>query len=211
MSAASRFQYPQCASVTYVVIPTTGLATLEHPLPLVARHGLVEQLLLGARVVEVMVDDLVAEQRARNRALLEARDRLAQRMREALRVGDVRVTLERRPELELVLDPVQPGGEQRRECEVRVRVRARDARLRAQRRSLADDAEAARAVVVSPGERRRRPAPGGEALVRVDRRRDEDCEIGRMPDLAREVVLEDVRLAREDGLAVLPQRRVDVT
>ena len=75
MSAASRFQYPQRASVTYVVIPTTGLATLEHPLPLVACHGLVEQLLLGARVVEVMVDDLVAEQRARDRgelSLLEA-------------------------------------------------------------------------------------------------------------------------------------------
>src|SRR3989440_5134479 len=106
MSAASRFQYPQRASVTYVVIPTTGLATLEHPLPLVARHGLVEQLLLGARVVEVMVDDLVAEQRARDRALLEARDRLAQRVRETLRVGDVRVALERRAELELVLDPV---------------------------------------------------------------------------------------------------------
>src|SRR5205814_8078772 len=104
MSAASRFQYPQCASVTYVVMPTTGLATLEHPLPLVAGHGLVEQLLLGACVVQIVVDDLVAEQRARNRALLEAHDRLAQRVRKALRVRYVRVALERRPELELVLD-----------------------------------------------------------------------------------------------------------
>src|SRR2546421_11167062 len=131
MSAASRFQYPQCASVTYVVIPTTGRgvacdadfrtrgsparssalpdssaefaptlsATLEHPLPLVARHRLVEQLLLGACVVQVMVDDLVAEHRARNRALLEACDRLAQRMWETFRVGGVRIPLERRPEL----------------------------------------------------------------------------------------------------------------
>src|SRR5207248_9491469 len=98
MSAASRFQYPQRASVTYVVIPTTGLATLEHPLPLVARHRLVEQLLLGACVVQVMVDDLVAEHRARDRALLEACDRLAQRMWETFRVGGVRIPLERRPE-----------------------------------------------------------------------------------------------------------------
>src|SRR5581483_9546113 len=129
MSAASRFQYPQCASVTYVVIPTTGLlATLEHPLPLVAGHRLVEQPLLGAR----------------DRALLEARDRLAQRVREALCIGGVCVSLERRPELQLVLDAVQPGGEQRGEGEVGVRVRAGDARLRAQSRSLADDAEAAR-------------------------------------------------------------------
>src|SRR5437763_6061272 len=110
-----------------------------------------------------------------------------------------------------MLDAVQPGGEQGGEGEVRVRVRAGDARLRAQRRSLADDAEAAGAVVVSPRERRRRPASGGEALVRVDRRRDEDAEIGRVRDLAGEVVLERVRLAGEDGLGVLPQRRVDVT
>src|SRR3954467_3553118 len=106
MSAASRFQYPQRASVTYVVMPTTGLATLEHPLPLVARHRLVEELLLGARVVQVVVDDLVAEELARDRALLEARDRLAHRVREALRVGYVRVALERGAELQLVLDAV---------------------------------------------------------------------------------------------------------
>src|SRR5947209_8800484 len=207
MSAASRFQYPQRASVTYVVIPTAGLATLEHPLPLIAGHRLVEQPLLGARVVQVVVDDLVAEKLARDRALLEARDRLAQRVREPLRIRGVRVSLERGPELELVLDPVQPGGEQRRERKIRVRVGAGDARLRAQRRSLADDAEAARAIVVSPRERRRRPAPGGEALVRVDRGRDEDREIGRVRDLAGEVVLERVRLAGEDGLLALPQRR----
>src|SRR5579863_5245132 len=104
MSAASRFQYPQRASVTYVVMPTIGLATLEHPLPLVARHRLVEQLLLGARVVQIVIDHLVAEELPRDRALFEARDRLPQRMWETLGVGDVRVALERRPELELLLD-----------------------------------------------------------------------------------------------------------
>src|SRR5207237_4911397 len=106
---------------------------------------------------------------------------------EALCVGGVRIPLEWRPELQLVLDAVQPGGEQGGEGEVRVRIRAGNARLRAQRRSLADDAEAARAVVVSPRERRRRPASGGEALVRDDRRRDEHREIRRVRELAGEV------------------------
>src|SRR5580765_3743367 len=62
MSAASSDHAPHFAGSTYVVMPTTGLATLEHPLPLVTRDHLVEQLLLGARVVQVVVDDLVAEQ-----------------------------------------------------------------------------------------------------------------------------------------------------
>src|SRR5436305_15098864 len=99
MSAASRFQYPQRASVTYVVMPTTGLATLEHPLALVARDHLVEQLLLGARVVQVVVDDLVAKKLPRDGAVLELGDRVAQRMWEALRVRLVRVAGDRRREL----------------------------------------------------------------------------------------------------------------
>src|SRR2546430_16469070 len=96
MSAASSFQWPQDASSTYVVMPTTGLATLEHPLPLVGRHDLVEKPLLRARVVQVVVDNLVAEQRARDSAALEPSDRLAQGAREALNVGFVRVRSEER-------------------------------------------------------------------------------------------------------------------
>src|SRR5258705_11741684 len=92
-------------------MPTTGLATLEHPLPLVLRHHLVEQTLLCARVVQVMVDHLVAEQRSSDRPALEPRDRLAHRRREALDVGLVRVPLERRPELEALLDPVEAGSQ----------------------------------------------------------------------------------------------------
>src|SRR6202035_4375176 len=102
MSAASSFQWPQDAGSTYVVMPTTGLATLEHPLSLVRRHDLVEKPLLGARVVEIVVDDLVPEQRARHRPALEALDRLAQGAGETLDVGLVRIALERRPELELL-------------------------------------------------------------------------------------------------------------
>src|SRR5947209_2929788 len=133
MSAASSVQLPQDASSTYVVMPTSGLATLEHPLPLVTRHDLVEETLLGACVVQIVIDHLVAEQRARDRTALEPGDRLAQRVREALDIGLVGIPLERRPEFELLLDAVKAGGEQRSEREIWVRVGAGDARLRTQR------------------------------------------------------------------------------
>ena len=57
-------------------MPTTGFrggsATLEEPLPFVARDNVVEELLLGAPVVEVVVDDVVAERRARDLAALSS-------------------------------------------------------------------------------------------------------------------------------------------
>ena len=60
-------------------MPITGfLATLVHPFPLVARDYLVEEPLLGAGVVQVVVDDVVAQCAPCERALLERRDRLAQ-------------------------------------------------------------------------------------------------------------------------------------
>src|ERR1043166_8170074 len=86
-------------------------ATLEHPLALVARDDLVEEALLGARVVEVVVDDLVAEKPARDLATLELPGRVAERVREAGHVRRVGVPLEGRPELEPFLDPVQPRRE----------------------------------------------------------------------------------------------------
>src|ERR1700730_1906774 len=114
-------------------MPTTGLATLEHPLALVGCHDLIEEALLGARVVQIVIDDLVAKQLARHRPGLETSDRLAQRTREALDIGLVRVAFEGRAELELLFDAVQPGGKQRAEREVRIRVSTRNPRLRAQR------------------------------------------------------------------------------
>src|SRR5438552_16205211 len=99
MRAAGSLQAPHAAGSTYVVMPTTGLATLVHPLALVIRHDGIEQPLLRTRVVQVMVDHLVAEQRACDRPALEPVDRFAERVREALDVGGlVRVALERRPE-----------------------------------------------------------------------------------------------------------------
>src|SRR5687767_4371730 len=125
MSAAGASQTPQRACSAYAVIPMTGrtatsLPALEEPLALVAGDDLVEEALLGARVVQVVVDDVVAERRARHRPLLERRDRLAQGVREALGVRLVRIPFERGRQLELVLDPVEPGREERGEAQVGV-------------------------------------------------------------------------------------------
>src|ERR1700704_521560 len=183
MSAASSFQWPQDAGSTYVVMPTTGLATLEHPLPFVGGHDLVEEPLLRTRVVQIVIDDLVAEQRPRNRPALESRDCLAQRAGKTLDVGLVRVALERRPELELLLDAVQTRSNQRSEREIRIRIGTGNARLRAKRLAVPDDAVAAGAVVVAPGQRRRCPTRRSEALVGGDRRREEDRQLRRERDL----------------------------
>src|SRR5690348_2157944 len=211
MSAASSCQWPHAAGSTYVVIPISGrLATLEHALALVAGHRFVEQLLLGARVVEVVVDHLVAEQPARDVARLEPVDRFAQGVREACYIGLVRVAFERRLELELLLDPMEAGGQERGEREVRVRVGTGDPRFGPARRAVPDDAEAARAVVVAPRERGGSPAARREALVRVDDRRDEDRKVAQARNLTGEVVAEELGLAGERVLPVLPERRVDV-
>src|SRR5262245_12037053 len=74
--------------------PSTS-AAFEVPLALPVGHVLVEERLLGARIVEVVVDDLVAERRARHRAFLQRRDRVAQGVREALGVGLVRIARQR--------------------------------------------------------------------------------------------------------------------
>src|SRR6059036_3390548 len=102
-SAAGRSQAPQRACSWYAVMPMTGRMTrgvqlhlhlhlhpspaLEEALALVAGHGAIEELLLRPGVVEVVVDHLVAECASSDRARLERRDRLAQRVREARRVG----------------------------------------------------------------------------------------------------------------------------
>src|SRR4029078_6642442 len=75
----------------------------------------IEEPLLGARIVDVVVDDLVAERRSRDRPLLERGDPFAHRARKPLCARLVGVPLERRREPELVLDPVEPGRDHRRE------------------------------------------------------------------------------------------------
>src|SRR6266540_1855554 len=122
-------------------MPMTGLATLVQTLALVAGDGLVEQPLLRPRVVQVVVDDVVAERRTGHAAAFECVDRLAERRRKALGAGFVRVALERRRRLQLLLDPVQPCGDQRRKSEIGIDVAAGDAGLDALRRPAPDDAE----------------------------------------------------------------------
>ena len=150
-----------------------GSAALEHPAALVVGHDLVEEPLLRAPVVEVVLVHRLAERLLGERAALPQVDRLAHRGRERLRLaGLVGVALQLRAGIGLVLDPVEPRGEHRREGEVGVRVGARDAALDPRRLAVADDAEAAGAVVAAPRDRGRRPALGRVALVGVDRRRD---------------------------------------
>src|SRR5215218_3691576 len=96
MSAASSSQTPKRANVRYVVTPITGrLATLEHPLALVAGHRFVEEPLLGARVVEVVVDDVVPERGAGHHPAVEGGYCLAEGVGEALGVRLVGVPLQR--------------------------------------------------------------------------------------------------------------------
>src|SRR5439155_19897844 len=121
-----------------------------------------------------------------------------------------RVARERRRQLEAALDPVQPGGDKRRDREVWIAVAARNARLDARTLSVPDDAETARPVVVRPRERRRSPRTGRVALVRVDVRRKEERELLRARDPAGEPLLEHLAPAGERILAVAPERAVDV-
>src|SRR5437868_15229649 len=58
-SAASR-PIPPAAPVITATLPSS-LATFEEPLPLIGGDDLVEQRLLRPRVVEVVIDDVVAE------------------------------------------------------------------------------------------------------------------------------------------------------
>src|SRR5215211_855815 len=138
--------------MTYVVMPTSGLPTLEQALALVAGPDLGEQSLLRPRVVEGVVDDVVAERCARDRSLLERLERLAQRLRELLRVRLVRVSLQRLRQLEALLGRRAACRDQRGEREMGIHVAAVDQRLDPLGRTAADHPKAARPVVVQPPE-----------------------------------------------------------
>src|SRR5687768_9417038 len=150
MSAAGASHTPQRACSAYAVMPMTGrtgLASLEEALPLVAGDGSVKEPLLRLRVVQVVVDDFVAERFACHRTSLELVNGLAKRRRNARQIGiRVRVALEHRRRLDPVLEPVQARCEHGREGEIRVRISTGDARLDAEAVAVPDDAESARAV-----------------------------------------------------------------
>src|SRR6188474_3378283 len=100
----------------------TGSDALEIALAFPVADVPIEEPLLGARVVEVVVDDLVAEGLSGDRAALERVDRVPHRAREAVGTRLVRVPLERGGQAQLPFDPVDAGRDHRREGEVGVDV-----------------------------------------------------------------------------------------
>src|SRR5579864_4261288 len=71
-------------------------SALEEAFAFVAGDHLVEERLLGARVVQIVVDDVGTKGGASDRSVLERADRLVQGVWKALDVGFVRVAGEHR-------------------------------------------------------------------------------------------------------------------
>ena len=163
--------------------------------------------------------DVVAEALLGDRAVPPELDRLDERAGDSRKVGGgVAVAVVRRGRFDAVADAVHAAGDRRREGVVRVGVGARDPALDAHALTVADDAEAERAVVDRPRDRRRRPAAGQEAPVAVDRRGEQQRELLRRRDQPAEVPAERLahvvrgrRPRHQRRRAVLvPQARVDV-
>ena len=139
-----------------------------------------------------------------------------ERRREGLRLARlVGVSDQLRAGVSLVLDPVQAGGQKGSDPQVGVHVSARNPALDPARGAVPDDAEPAGAVVASPGDRGRRPALGGIALVGVDRGRDHQRQLTDPVAHPAQVMAKRVGLLAiavdEDALAVgVDQARVDM-
>ena len=192
-------------------MPTRGLATLVQPLPLPVRHNAIEQLLLGAGVVEVVVDDVVAERtRARSsrpRARRSPRAASTGTARHPRRTRSLRAAGGSSSSFSIPCSPAaivaanarygftSPPG-----MRDSTRIAEPDPTMRKPHVRLS----CPQASVVGAHE------PGREPLVRVDVRRVEDRQLARARDLPGEVLLEGVALAVERALVAAPQRRVDV-
>src|SRR5688572_13559055 len=169
---------------------------LEVALALPVGHGALVGLPLRAEEVGVVLDDFRAEDGLGEGARLEAGQRVAQVARDARELARrVEVALEARRRLELLLDAVEARGERGGEGEVRIGVRAGDAALDAECLSVADHAEAGRAVVVAPGEARRGPRGALVALVAVHVGRVEGHQLRSVRDPAGQHVAEEGRAA----------------
>src|SRR5262245_34591498 len=133
---------------------------VAHELPI--GDGLIEGLLFQSCRVEVVIDDAVAEGRARHLRTLELGDGLAQRLgdlgQRAVLVGVALVELRR---LEAALDAVQAGRDGGREGEIRIRVGAGHTVFHAEGAALSAEAESARAIVPA------RDDPGGRERARL--------------------------------------------
>src|ERR1700674_3947510 len=104
-SAASR-PMPPAAPVITATLPSSlinllpshrfPLNALEEPRAFVIGDDFVEERLLRARVVQIVVDDIVPESLPGHLAALQLRDSIAHRVRESLDVGFVCIALELR-------------------------------------------------------------------------------------------------------------------
>ena len=110
--------------------------------------------------------------------------------------------LQRRTQLAAAVQAVQAGREHRREGEVGVAARVREAQLQAGAEDLARggvagdrrrDADQGAAAVAAPASGDRRLVAGHEALVRVDDRGDERAHARRVVELAGQERLGDGR------------------
>src|SRR5262245_44438661 len=111
---------PPPAPVTTAVLPANpsrqiiASGPLEAPDQLVVGHSPVVLELLPAAGVQVMVDHRVAKCRAQHLRAVDAVERLAQRLRHLADLPRlVGVAGKRGLQLELLLDAVQAGGEER--------------------------------------------------------------------------------------------------
>src|SRR5215208_3771973 len=110
------FHTVHAARSTIAQMPITGRlmppsAAFEHAAALVVGDHLVEEPLLRAPVVQVVLPDGLTEGPLGELAALPEVHRFAQRRRESLRLGGlVRVALELRAGVRGILDPVEAGG-----------------------------------------------------------------------------------------------------
>src|SRR5712692_5945073 len=172
-------------------LKSCNLDPLEMADELPVGHRLVEGLLLEPPMLEVMLDHLVAEGLARHPRAPELVERIAQSLGNLRQLrARIRVPLEHRRQLELLLDAVQPRRDGGGEGQVRIGIGAGDAVLDPEARVLAAEPEAAGAVVPPPRDPRGREGARLVALVGIDGGRVEVGELARHGYLPREPVLE---------------------
>src|SRR5690348_16910747 len=142
-----------------------------------------------------VVDEVVTEPIARGLRIFEDARGLDQRARCARNVLRALVGAGDGPggELEVLLDTVQPGGEDRGHREIRIHVRARAARFQTRRlRRAGDHPEARRAIVDTPRRLHRRPETVDQPLVAVDGRPEHGRELHGDVELPGEIALEEL-------------------
>src|SRR4051795_6399734 len=140
--AAASSSSSRCGRARAVVTLVARSTTLEVSLAVPRVDGRVVRVLLDAGGVQVVVDDVVAEDLARGSGALELADCLPQRARHARHTGrDVAVADVLVGERQIVLDPVQAGTDHCRIRQVRVHVATGEPVLDVERGAVADEPE----------------------------------------------------------------------